>query len=341
MKLSIIVPVYNMTAGGKLAKCLDSLVNQQMSDYEIIAVDDKSTDDSLQMLREYESRYPDKVRVIASPENKRQGGAKNLGLEAAKGEWLGFMDSDDWAAPDMYPKLLQRALETGADVVGCNYLITDETGKEEGTAVVNNLPEQTGLLDEEKYRALLIQPGSMVVKVYKRELFMEHNLRFPEKIFYEDNAIGVFPMLYAKRFERVDECLYFYYQHSGSTVHTISLDRCRDRVSASGIYAGECRERGFYERFKPEIDYKVFELGYRNTLFSYLQSEKKPDLRFVVEMQQFLQDTVPDYGQNPYYEKYMDAENQKLIALHLKNPRLFLWYYKLLNTYRRLRYGKK
>ena len=80
MKLSIIVPVYNMTAGGKLAKCLDSLVNQQMSDYEIIAVDDKSTDDSLQMLREYESRYPDKVRVIASPENKRQGGAKNLGL---------------------------------------------------------------------------------------------------------------------------------------------------------------------------------------------------------------------------------------------------------------------
>lgn len=341
MKLSIIVPVYNMTAGGKLAKCLDSLVGQQMTDYEIIAVDDKSTDDSLQMLREYESRYPDKVRVIVSPENKRQGGAKNLGLEAAKGGWLGFMDSDDWAAPDMYPKLLQRALETGADVVGCNYLITDETGKEEGTAVANNLPEQTGLLDEAKYRALLIQPGSMVVKVYKRELFMEHNLRFPEKIFYEDNAIGVFPMLYAKRFERVDECLYFYYQHSGSTVHTISLDRCRDRVSASRIYAGECRERGFYERFKPEIDYKVFELGYRNTLFSYLQSEKKPDYGFVVEMQQFLQDTVPDYGQNPYYEKYMDAENQKLIALHLKNPRLFLWYYKLLNTYRRLRYGRK
>ena len=341
MKLSIIVPVYNMMAGDKLAKCLDSLVGQQMTDYEIIAVDDKSTDDSLKLLREYESRYPDKLRVIASFENKRQGGAKNLGLEAAKGEWLGFMDSDDWAAPDMYPKLLQKALDTGADVVGCNYLITDETGKEEGIAVVNNLPEQTGLLDDEKYKALLIQPGSMVVKVYRRELFMSNNLRFPEKIFYEDNAIGVFPMLYAKRFERVDECLYFYYQHSGSTVHTISVDRCRDRVSASRIYAKECKERGFYERFKPEIDYKIFELGYRNTLFSYLQSVKKPDYQFVLEMQCFLKETVPDYAQSPYFEKYMDAENRKLISLHLKNPRIFLWYYRLLNMYRSLRYGKK
>ncbi len=341
MKLSIIVPVYNMTAGGKLAKCLDSLVNQQMTDYEILAIDDKSTDDSLSMLRDYESRYPDKVRVIASPENRRQGGAKNLGLTAAKGEWLGFMDSDDWAAPDMYPKLLKKAEETGADVVGCNYLITEETGREEGTAVANNLPEQTGILDDRKYRALLIQPGSMVVKVYKRALFMDHALRFPERIFYEDNAIGVFPMLYAKRFERVEECLYFYYQHSGSTVHTVSVDRCRDRISASRIYARECRERGFYEWFKPEIDYKVFELGYRNTLFSYLQSVQRPDFCFVAEMQKFLKETVPDFSENPYYRKYMDAENQKLIALHCKNARLFLWYYKLLNTYRRLRYGKK
>lgn len=340
MKLSIIVPVYNMIAGGKLAKCLDSLVGQQMTDYEIIAVDDKSTDDSLKLLREYEGRYPDKVRVIASPENKRQGGAKNLGLEASQGEWLGFMDSDDWAAPDMYPKLLKRAEETGADVVGCNYLVTDETGKEEGQAVANNLSVQTGILNDEKYRSLLIQPGSMVVKVYRRELFMDHNLRFPEKIFYEDNAIGVLPLLYAKHFERVEECLYFYYQHNSSTVHTVSVERCRDRVNASRIYAEECRKRGFYERFRPEIDYKLFELGYRNTLFSYLQSMKKPDVTFVKEMRRFLLTQVPDYAGNPYFEKYMDAENKKLIALHCKNPRIFLWYYKLLNTYRRLRYGR-
>ncbi len=339
-KLSIIVPVYNMAAGGKLNNCLDSLLAQQMSDYEIIAVDDKSTDNSLEILREYETKHADKLRVIASPQNRRQGGAKNLGMQAAKGEWLGFIDSDDWVSKDMFPKLLQKAADTGADVVGCDYLITDKLGKEEGTQVINNTREQTGILDAEKYRLLLQKPGSMVIKIYKRTIFTENGLQFPEKMFYEDNAIGVLPLLYAKRFERVEECLYFYYQHSASTVHTVSLDRCRDRVKAAQIYADECKKRGFYERFPEEIDYKVFELGYRNTLFSYLQSTRKPAYGFVAEMQHFLKENVPDYDKNPYFDKYMDAENKKLIGLHCKSCRIFLWYYKLLNTYRRLRYGK-
>lgn len=85
MKLSVIVPVYNMASDGKLKYCLDSLVNQTVSDYEIIAVDDCSTDDSLAVLRSYEAQYPDRFLVIASPENRKQGGAKNLGLARARG----------------------------------------------------------------------------------------------------------------------------------------------------------------------------------------------------------------------------------------------------------------
>lgn len=84
MKLSIIVPVYNMAAGNKLRFCLDSLVNQTIADYEIIAVDDASTDESLDILKEYEARYPWKFRAIQSYENRRQGGARNMGLEAAE-----------------------------------------------------------------------------------------------------------------------------------------------------------------------------------------------------------------------------------------------------------------
>lgn len=129
MKLSIIVPVYNMAAEGKLQFCMDSLVNQRISDYEIIAVDDASTDNSLEILREYEADYPQKVRVITYSENRRQGGAKNEGLKAAVGEWIGFIDSDDWIAPDFYGKLLAKAEETGADMVGCDYsLVTDRCG---------------------------------------------------------------------------------------------------------------------------------------------------------------------------------------------------------------------
>ena len=138
MKLSVIVPVYNMAAGDKLTWCIDSLVHQTISDYEIIAVDDCSTDHSLEILRDYERRYPDKFYVIASRENKKQGGAKNLGLERAKGDWIGFIDSDDWITPDFYEKLLAQAEETGADMVGCDYHLTSEHSMDIGQIVHNN-----------------------------------------------------------------------------------------------------------------------------------------------------------------------------------------------------------
>ena len=126
MKLSVIVPVFNMASDDKLKWCMDSLVGQTISDYEIIAVDDCSTDDSLSILQNYEKRYPGKVVVIASSDNRKQGGAKNLGLSVAKGDWIGFIDADDWVCADFYEKLLNKAEETGADMVGCDYHLTPE-----------------------------------------------------------------------------------------------------------------------------------------------------------------------------------------------------------------------
>lgn len=341
MKLSIIVPVYNMVADGKLENCLTSLLNQTLDDYEIIAVDDKSTDNSLEVLLHYQKKYPDKFQVIASPQNGRQGTAKNLGLAIAKGEWIGFIDSDDWVTADMFSSLLQKANETGADIVGCDYLITDSIGKEEGTPIQNNFDDQTGVLGYEQYRRIILQPGSMVIKIYKRAIFEENNIRFPEGIFYEDNAIECIPLLYASRFERIAKPFYFYYQHSASTVHHISLSKCMDRLKSSEIYLQELKNRGFYEKYKPEIDYKVFELGYRNTLYSYIQSEKWPKYSFVSKMRRFLKTNVPHYYENPYFIANMDAENKKLTRMHEKNAFFFFTYYLLLRFYRKLRYGNK
>ncbi len=109
MLLSIVVPVYNMAGGGKLAHCLHSLLEQNLTDYEVIAVDDKSTDDSLKVLYDFQKEYGERLKVIASPENRKQGGARNLGLSAAAGDWIGFVDSDDWVAKDMFSKLLGKA----------------------------------------------------------------------------------------------------------------------------------------------------------------------------------------------------------------------------------------
>jgi hypothetical protein len=241
----------------------------------------------------------------------------------------------------MFSKLLRKAEETDADIVGCDYLLTDEIGKEDGEIIPNNTEEQTGILGEEQYRDLLLNPGSMVIKIYKRSIFEEQNIRFPEKMFYEDNAIGALPLMYAKRFERVPEAMYFYYQNPNSTVHTISLARCEDRVKAAEIFLDECQKRGFYEKYASEIDYKIFELGYRNTLYSYLQATKCPSYKFVKRMQRFLLEQVSDFDKNAYFTKYMDAENQKLAKMHAKNALLFLMYYEALQIYRKLRYGKK
>lgn len=341
MELSIIVPVYNMMAENKLKNCLDSLVKQDVEDMEIIAVDDKSTDDSLALLESYSERYGRRFVTLASPVNRRQGAAKNLGLQKACGQWIGFVDSDDWVAENMFSSLLKKAQETGADIVGCDYLLTDEIGKETGTVSRNNTEDQTGLLNEEKYKKLLLHPGSMVIKIYRRQIFEEQRIRFPEGIFYEDNAVAVLPLLYASRFERVEKPLYFYYQHNGSTVHKTDVSRCEDRMRAMEIFQEELTRRGFSEKYREEIAFKTVELGYRITLFSYLQTTALPSLTFLRRLRGFLLTQAPDYAVNPYYRQNVDAESKKLIALHVKSPLLFLLYYQLLHAYRRLRYGRK
>lgn len=334
MRLSIIVPVYNMAQGGKLHQCLESLTSQELADYEVIAVDDCSTDGSADILNDFAARHGDRLKVVLSPENRRQGGARNLGLAAACGEWVGFVDSDDWIARNMYARLLDKAEETGADIVGCDLLITEETGRETGSPVRENTREQTGVLGTAERKKIVLSPGSMVVKIYKRALFEENRIRFPEKMFYEDNAIAALPFLYAKRFERVEECLYFYYQHSASTVHGISVEKCRDRMRAMEIFLEECRARGFLEEVREEAAFALYELGYCNTLFSYMQAVKRPDRKFLGELRDYLLGHVPDIRGNIYYQERTDEETRKLTELHLKSPGRFLIYYRLLHLYR-------
>ncbi len=323
MKLSIIVPVYNMAGEGKLNHCMDSLVAQTIEDYEVIAVDDASTDRSLEVLREYERRYPEKVRVLTYKENKRQGGAKNVGLKAAVGEWVGFVDSDDWVTPDYYEKLLRKAQETGADLVGCDYSLVDHYTMEVGTVVRNNSLDQTGVLTGKKRRLLLMRPGSMVIKVYRRSVILENHLDFPEGIFYEDNCAGSVWSLYFTHFEKVEEPLYYYYQRQVSTVHSVTEEKCRDRMRAAELLYAECDKRGFLSEYHAELEYRFTELYYTNTLFSYLSGVEKPKLSFVKELRKGMAGRFPQFEQNPYYLEYTGEAERKLIRLQGKSELLF------------------
>lgn len=337
MQLSIIVPVYNMAADRKLNQCLDSLLAQTVSEYEIIAVDDASTDDSLSVLRQYEENYPGRVKVIASGKNHRQGGAKNRGMKAAQGEWIGFIDSDDWIAPDMYEKLLTKAARTGADLVGCDYSHVGGFTMRPGKVVVNNTADQTGVLEEERHKKLLLRPGSMVVKIYRRQVIVEHGLDFPEDIFYEDNCASPLWSLYFSHFERVEEPLYFYRMLEDSTTHRVTWERCLDRMKAGGLFLRECKERGLYDTYRQEIEYWFTEIYYATTLFSYMYSGRRQKLKNTGMLRKNIKKYVPDFQDNPYYKEMMPEEDRKLIALHMRSNLLFFIYYKVLFGYRKLR----
>ncbi len=340
MKLSIIVPVYNMAADGKLEYCLESLVHQTIADYEIIAVDDCSTDNSMEILHDYEEKYPNRFHAVHSAVNRKQGGAKNIGMSMAQGEWIGFIDSDDWITPDFYERLIRKGEETGADMVGCDYHLTSEHSMAIGQVVHNNKAEQTGILDEAKYKSLLVDSGSLVVKVYRREIVIDHESRFPEGIFYEDNALGNSWMLRARHFEYIEEPLYYYYQHETSTVHTITQKRCEDRMEAGRIMLAEAEKFGYLEQYQEELEFNFTVLFYVNTLFTYMQGVKPVRYGFVRKLGKEMQETFPDFQENPYYKQRVHGEEKKLVHMQMKSTMVFLLYYKLLWAYRNFRKRK-
>ena len=339
MKCSVIVPVYNMAADGKLEYCLNSLIGQTLRDMEIIAVDDASTDNSLEILRRFEAENPDRFRVIHYEKNKRQGGAKNEGLKIATGEWIGFIDSDDWITPDFYERLIGKAEETGADVVGCDYSLVSMHTMEAGKVVRNNTDNQTGICGEAQHKKLVMRPGSMVIKVYRGSMIRDNKLDFPEGIFYEDNCAGTVWMLYCRQFERVSEPLYYYYQHNVSTVHYITEAKCRDRMKAGELLVSECKNRGFFETYHDEIEFRFAELYYITTLFSYMSGVRGRKLSFLAELRNGIRERFPDFQENPYYQKEIGAEEKKLAKLHQKSNVGFYCYYILLNTYRKWKKG--
>jgi len=337
MKLSIIVPVYNMVAGGKLKYCLDSLMNQTIEDYEVVAVDDASTDDSWEMLKEYQTRFPEKLVIDLLPENVRQGGAKNRGLTLSRGEFIGFVDSDDWVTPDCYEKLLNKAQETGADVVGCDFAYVYEHTMVPAKWVPCNRAEQVGELDHEKKASMFLHPGSLVSKIYKRELFFMAPFSFPEKMFFEDNATGIELLRRAKHFEYVQEPMYFYYQHNASTVHVVTMDKCRDRLEAMRVMYRYAKDGGYLEEFYPELEYKFTNLFYQNTLFSYMQTSKRTNIKFVRDMGREMKQFFPNFQENSYYVAQVHPEEKKLMKMQQKSTLLFVMYYRALYFYRNLR----
>lgn len=340
MRVTVIVPVYNMASNDKLTYCLDSLINQTIDDYEIIAVDDCSTDNSPEILKDYATRYPDKVKLLYNERNLHQGGAKNRALKVAHGEWISFIDADDWIVPDYYERMLAKAEESGADCVGCDYVMVHEHKMSYDSSDIvdsNSRPDQVGKLDDDKRRSLILDGGSLCVKLFRREMVEANELSFPEDIFYEDNAMGNSYMLLNKHYEYIPEPLYFYYQHGESTVHTITTKRCEDRMTAERYMLKEANRHGFIDKYRDEIEFNFTMMFYVNTLFSYMPGVKRTSISWVDALSSEMKLTFPKFRENKYYQMRLNSEEKKLIDMAMKSTLQFVIYYKLLWGYRNLR----
>ncbi|MDR2626817.1 MAG: glycosyltransferase [Dysgonamonadaceae bacterium] len=300
VKISVIVPVYNTAA--LLPRCIDSLLAQTLQDIEIILIDDASTDNSWDIMQDYRQKYPDKLRTIHSEINRRQGGARNLGIEAAQGEYLGFVDSDDWAEKEMYKLLYNKAIEDDSDLCYCYRRQVTETGVVSEDSNSYFLPE--GQITEALRKEMIAHHITFTQRyIYRRTLFSEHHIRFPEHLRYEDLMIDPLFLLYANRIAAVKQSLYNYFVHSNSTVTAVNDTKYRDKLKVCEMIAEEYKQRNFYERYHNEIAYLFFRKGYIHTVLNYIINARSPKKEVIVELKNALLLIDNNYRETPYYKQ--------------------------------------
>ena len=163
MKVSVIVPVYNVEK--YIDKCLESLVNQTLADIEIIVVNDGSPDNSQLIVDEYVKKYPKKIRSFIK-ENGGQGSARNLGLEYSRGEYISFVDSDDWLEDEALEKMYYKAKKEDSDIVICDMKDCFEDGTEE-------------IYNCTKYNTVFEVTPSASNKLFKKSIIDKHRLKCP------------------------------------------------------------------------------------------------------------------------------------------------------------------
>ena len=293
-KLSVIIPVYNVE--NFLSACLDSCLDAAPAgEYEIIAVNDGSTDGSPLILADYAARYPELIRTVTTP-NGGLGHARNTGLGQARGEYVLFLDSDDSLSPGALGEMLP-ALEGGEDIIFFDFVTVSERGERLGKT--SGCPGGEGSFTLEERPELILAPPNAWNKLWRRELFETTGIRFPDRLWYEDLASSPKLYLHARRFRYVAREWYRYLVRGGSIINSGKIERNRDMLAAIGTSLDYYRERGVYERWEKELCYLSFyhELLTSTTRVNLLDP-KSPVQDALLE--DFLR-RFPDFRSNPYF----------------------------------------
>lgn len=314
VKVSVIVPVYNTEK--YLDKCLDSLSKQTLDDMEIIIVNDGTPDDSQKIIDKYTKKFKNFKGFIK--ENGGLSDARNFGIKKASGEYIGFVDSDDYVETNMFEKMYNKA-KGNFDVVVCDVNLV-EKGKKEviSSLVLKDIKDK----EEIKKQMINIYPAAWN-KIYNRELF-DNEIYFKKGVWFEDVEFlyRLFP--YVKSIGVVKEPLINYVQREGAITKTFDKRMYHYIDNWNGIIDFYKKQK-FYEEYKQELEYcyvryiyATFIKGAANFTYDEYQKAVKVAMDNVKEH-------FPNYKKNKYFSKGL--KNKYLLCFNKMIARLL--YFKI------------
>lgn len=294
VKLSIIVPVYNVEA--YLDKCLKSLVNQLLDNIEVIVINDGSPDHSQKIIDRYIKKYPKIIKSKTIP-NGGVGNARNVGLSMASGEYVAFLDSDDYVHKDTYIKLYDRAKETNADMVACGYYnvhndVLTEKHVDDGELFGNNIKNHPELIRESL-------PFCWAY-IYRKKMLDKYDLCFTKHKIFEDLLFVYKCYKHANKIEKVYEPLVYYVDRTDGTSVTqkfsLKFFDIFEVMRELKKYYGNTIDKKYLTFIALRHIYIRF-----NTKIKF--SEMKIKKQFIEDSYNFLDEFDSEWKSNIYFEK--------------------------------------
>ncbi len=318
-KVSIIVPCFNV--GKYVDRCMESLTGQTagIDDLEIIAVDDLSTDDTRLRLSEWEKRFPDSIAFIPLEHHVMQGAARNIALSYASGEYVMFLDADDWLLPVAVEHIINKAEKSGAEIVG--YLsrsasVYDPGDCEYETDRKNELLKVTDTGDLIK---LLFTGRTMRGcwdKFYKRSFVSGLGLRYAEGVFDEESLFTIPAFLSVKRYYLLNEELHRYFENHDSTVFSLArrAEHRDDNAKTWFELYAFLKENGYLEREKIVTEALFIQNYFNRSFLINIPRGLKYDGDTIKSMQDTVRAFFPDFTDNPVLMQMRSLEYTKRLV---------------------------
>lgn len=295
-RVSIVMPLYNVESCMEMA--VRSVLAQTYPHWELILVDDGSPDNSGRLADDLAAQHPDRIRVIHQ-ENRGQGGARNIGVLHATGEYLLFMDSDDTIVPHLLETCVSLAEDQQADVVVFEHEIRRPDG-----SLVKTVKSTFGFPSvgcPSRQRELLLVPGMPWNKLFRTDFYKSTALTFPERVWYEDFILCTKLMALADRVVYTDQPLYQYYLRQGSTMRNKNTVRNREILAAMDNILAFFEERKMDEWYRDELTCLAIDNVYITTALRLIRINPKDPL--IGELYRYMETRFPHYQRNPYLSR--------------------------------------